>query len=263
MTWRLITPPDNYRGATEIPEAALPVLERLARIYGGCYKEDPVTSKLYFHPTKPANAPRPIVQTGTRDLILPVTHYSQLDSQVYGGEHALRMCQSSSCAMLLKWLKPGALSARPNADDEYLQRVFKYGDTTDSAAQLEALRTLLDGKAEVVYRQNLSFADLDAQLKLGLPIPVGILHHGHVSHPTGGGHWIVVVGRKADGSAYYVNDPAGELDLVNGRYVGTDGDHLLYSAENLGRRWMCDAAGNYTPGRGGWGFIARKLPGAA
>lgn len=241
--WKLVTPPDNWKGATDIPDAALPVLERLARQYGGTYKEE--GRKLYFHPTVPQAAPR-FERKKEGDLVLPVPYYSQLNSDT---AHALRMCQSSSCAMLVKALRPGALSDRVNADDDYLARVFQYGDTVDSGAQLRAMRHL---GLQVEYRQDLSWADVDRQLGRGVPVPIGILHHGHVSQPNGGGHWVVVVGRRADGTAYYVHDPAGELDLVAGRYIGTDGKSQLYSRENLGRRWMAEGPGT------GWGFIARK-----
>lgn len=249
MTRTLVTPPENWQGATEIPDAALPILERLARQYGGTYRED--GRKIYFHPTKPAAVARTEVQ-GQGDLKLPVRYYSQLNSQY--GNQALRMCQSSSLAMLVKSIQPGALSDEINADDDYLQRVLSYGDTTLQTAQLKALKHVLT-TADVEFCTDLNWKDVDAQLKRGIPVPIGILHHGDLSHPTGGGHWVCVVGRKADGSAYYVHDPAGELDLVAGRYVGTDGKYQVYSAANLGRRWMCDDSGNYTPGRG-WGYIA-------
>lgn len=251
MAYKLVTPPDNWQGAVDIPDATLPVLERLARQYGGTYKVE--DRKVYFHPTEPQKAPR-FDRPKQGDLKLEVPYYSQLDSQIYGGAQALRMCQSSSCAMLLKALRPGALSDRLNADDDYLARVLQYGDTTDGAAQLQALRHF---GVDVDFRTNLGWKDVDAQLAAGIPVPIGILHHGHVSQPNGGGHWMVVVGRRADGSAYFVHDPAGELDLVAGQYLGTDGKYQLYSRENLGRRWMADALGHYSPGSG-WGFVARR-----
>ena len=56
--------------------------------------------------------------------------------------------------MLAKFLKPNALGDGKNADDEYLARVNKYGDSTDANAQIRAL-AYLGIKAE--FRQNLSF----------------------------------------------------------------------------------------------------------
>jgi hypothetical protein len=66
---------------------------------------------------------------------LPVPWFAQLDSATDEGR---RMCFSSSCAMLLAFLKPGVLTG-PNGDDQYLARVQQFGDTTDPAAQIKAL----------------------------------------------------------------------------------------------------------------------------
>ncbi len=66
---------------------------------------------------------------------LPVPWFAQLDSATDEGR---RMCFSSSCAMLLAFLKPSVLSG-PNGDDQYLARVHQFGDTTDPAAQIKAL----------------------------------------------------------------------------------------------------------------------------
>jgi uncharacterized protein YvpB len=177
------------------------------------------------------------------DLILPVTYYSQRDS---GTKHAYRMCFSSCCAMLVNFIKPGKLQGF-NGDDQYLQTVFKYGDTVNSAAQIQALR---DYGIKANFRTNLNWSDIDSQLAKKIPIPIGILHHGPASAPTGGGHWILIIGKTGDGAKYYVNDPYGDLDLVNGGYPGsTNGARLLYSKANLDKRWRV----NGTPG---WGVIA-------
>lgn len=178
------------------------------------------------------------------DLILPVQYYSQRDSAT---GHAMRMCFSSSCAMLLKTLRPTTLMGS-NADDDYLKTVLKYGDTTIAQAQVKALATY---GVRAQFRQNLDWPDIDRQLAAGIPVPVGILHHGPVTAPTGGGHWLLIIGRKADGSGYFVHDPFGDLDLVNGRYVSTSGQRLVYSKKNLSPRWR-------VRGAGGWGIVATK-----
>jgi hypothetical protein len=178
------------------------------------------------------------------DLLLKVNYFSQRDSTT---GHSMRMCFSSACAMLLDTLKPGAIKGA-NEDDQYLRTVFRYGDTTIAAAQVQALKHY---GISAEFRQNLSWADLDAKLAKGIPVPIGILHHGHVSKPTGGGHWILIIGKKADGSAYYVHDPFGDLDLINGGYIATVGRQLAYSVKNLGPRWRVGGAG-------GWGIIAKR-----
>jgi lysozyme len=165
-----------------------------------------------------------------KDLILNVPYYSQRDNQ----KDPMRTCFSSSCAMLLKYLKPSSISS----DDQYINTVFKHGDTTNPSAQLEALQ---DYGLAASFRQNGSWDDIDELLDRGIPIPIGILHKGPVTNPTGGGHWLVIIGRTADGKSVYVNDPFGELDLVNGGYIKTNGAKLKYSKKNLGPRWLVES----------------------
>lgn len=170
------------------------------------------------------------------DLILDVPYFSQRKSAT--GE-ALRMCFSASCAMCAEFFKPGCIKG-PYAlpEDDYLMSyVHKFGDSTDANAQLQALFSL---GFHPRYCQTGDWNHIDSQLKAGKPIPVGILHHGLNTAPSGGGHWIVIIGKLADGKTYVVNDPYGELDLVNGTYIGEDGFHKRYSKENLGKRWLVD-----------------------
>lgn len=180
-----------------------------------------------------------------QEIKLNIQYYSQLDSKTL---HTERMCFSSTCAMALKYLLPEALSGE-NADDTYLGTVLKYGDTTESTAQVEALNNY---GITAHYRQDMSFKDLDEQLAQGLPIAVGWNHHGSVDSPTGG-HWCLVVGCKVDRNAYYFMDPYGEADLVNGGYTpNEDGRYILYSKKNWGPRWEVEGKGT------GWGIIFEK-----
>jgi hypothetical protein len=174
---------------------------------------------------------------------LQVRYFSQRDSQT---EHAMRMCFSSSCAMLLETLKPGTLPG-PNGDDAYLGRVLRYGDTTETASQIEALE-FYGVKARFV--QNANWATIERQIDRGIPVPIGILHKGLVSAPTGGGHWLIVVGHTP--THVIVHDPFGDLDLVYGGYLSTKGAGLRYSRRNLGPRWMVERPGT------GWAIIAEK-----
>lgn len=180
------------------------------------------------------------------DLLLPVPYYSQRDSQVPG--QAPRSCFSSSCAMLLEALKPGTLSGA-NGDDRYLRDVLQRGDTTDAGAQVA---TLASYGVEARFSTQLDWPDVDRQLARGIPVPIGILHHGPVSAPSGGGHWIIIIGRSADGSVYTVHDPWGEMDLLAGVYLHTDGRVRRYSRRNLTPRWRVG-------GSGGWGIIAEPV----
>lgn len=172
---------------------------------------------------------------------LQVRYFSQRDSAT---EHALRMCFSSSCAMLLETLRPGTLQG-PNGDDTYLGRVFRFGDTTDATSQIQALQSF-GVTAELV--KNAGWELIQQQIDKGIPVPIGILHHGPVTAPTGGGHWICAIGYTD--SAIVCHDPFGELDLVTGSYISTWGPSLRYSRANLGRRWMVEGPGT------GWAMVA-------
>ena len=138
-------------------------------------------------------------------------YYYQGDSQI--PRQAWRMCFSSTCAMLVRYLTQGIPAA--NGDDHYLRLLqsLRVGDTTEYTAQLATLK-VYGIKARFV--KNASWDTLNQQLAKGYPVPVGWLHHGHVSRPTGGGHWSLVIG--ADAQNLWVHDPAGEADLVNGGY---------------------------------------------
>jgi hypothetical protein len=177
----------------------------------------------------------------TKTNPIQVRYFSQRDSTT---EHALRMCFSSSCAMLLEALKPGTLQG-PNGDDIYLGRVLRYGDTTDAMSQIKALQSF---GVQASFIRNAGWGTIKAQIDKGVPVPMGILHRGPVSAPTGGGHWICAIGYTDD--SIIVHDPFGDLDLVSGSYVNNWGARLRYSKKNLGPRWMVEGAGS------GWAIVA-------
>jgi len=188
----------------------------------------------WFYPShwKIINDPKPEVTEPTEAAprILNVPYYSQRDNQ----RDPMRTCFSSSCAMLLKYLKPNSIKS----DDEYINTVYKNGDTTSAAAQLAALE---DYGVKADFKQNGSWASLDEQLDKGIPVPIGILHKGSVDNPTGGGHWIIVIGRNESGTAYIVHDPFGDLNLIRGGYESTNGNAKSYSKKNLGPRWLVES----------------------
>lgn len=174
------------------------------------------------------------------DLILDVPYYSQRASHT---DEGYRMCFSACCAMCAEFLKPGCIKGNyVLKEDNYLENyVHKFGDSTNASAQVQALASL---GFKPKYSQNGNFLLLDQQLKLGKPVPIGILHHGHVSAPSGGGHWCTVIGYEKDKQNYIVNDPYGDLDLINGGHANVSGSHLRYSKENLSKRWMVDGPGS-------------------
>ncbi|MFM8275843.1 MAG: C39 family peptidase [Cyanobium sp.] len=154
---------------------------------------------------------------------LSVPWFSQLDSST---DQARRMCFSSSWAMLLAFLRPGVLSG-PNGYDQYLQRVRLYGDTTDAAAQIQALASY---GIEAEFTKQASFRTVEAQIADGIPVPCGYLHRGPVEKPTGGGLWLIVVGHTP--SHLIVHDPLGEADQVSGATIGGSARFCRYSRRN-------------------------------
>lgn len=184
---------------------------------------------------------------------LQVPWYAQMDS--VDRSQAARMCFSSSCAMLLQYLKPGTFIGS-NGDDQYLKRVQQYGDTTDAAAQLKALSSY-GIKAKFV--QNASFALIERQIAVGVPVPCGFIHRGPVEQPTGGGHWLIVVGQ--DPTHLIVHDPFGEANLLSGESLGGVARFMRYNRLNFGKRWMVEPIGGgayrYAPGKG-WAIIAER-----
>lgn len=176
-----------------------------------------------------------VSETTSTELKLSVPYYSQRDNY----KDPMRTCFSSSCAMLLSGLDPEAIKS----DDEYIKTVYKYGDTTEASVQLKALKEF---GVIASFVQTGTWADIENLLRKGIPVPIGILHKGPVSAPVGGGHWICCVGLTADKKSIIVHDPFGDLDLIGGGYVSTDGKYKKYSKKNLGPRWLVEGE------RSGW-----------
>ena len=181
----------------------------------------------------------PVMATG--EITLPVTYFSQRDNR----EQADRTCNTSSCAMVAKYL-----GAKISGDDEYFQYVIKYGDSTDHNAQTKALTEI---GIKSTWCTNLDFDDLDKSLKSGLPIVLGINHRGSLENSTGG-HMIVVIGRTKSGD-YLVHDPYGDLMTD---YSTDKGEKLTYTRHVLTSRWTVEGKNS------GWGrlFYDNPIPGA-
>lgn len=164
-----------------------------------------------------------------RKFPLSVPYFYQRDSKTGHGE---RSCQSSALAMIIKYINPGLI----NDDDDYLNIVFRYGDTISQVAQGKAMDSL---GVKNKFSQNGSEGDLLKILDAGYPVAIGILHKGNISNPSGGGHWITLIGY--DDQYFHVHDPFGELDLVDGGYPKSgpsDGKNQRYSRKNLMKRWL-------------------------
>ena len=174
-------------------------------------------------------SPAQTLTTTSPALALVVPYFSQHDSTTAQGP---RMCFSSTCAMAAAHLRPGCLPGAGQADDRYLQRVLRHGDSTNASAQVAALAEL---GITARFRCDGRIEHLIAQLQRGIPIPVGWLHHGPVDEPRGGGHWSLVIGWDPEREAVWMHDPNGEALLIGGGYVSTaigSGRKLRYSIKN-------------------------------
>lgn len=185
--------------------------------------------------------PRPVAslpkqQDGVR---LDVPYEYQNDNESGTG---YRECFSSSCAMIAKFY------GKVGSDDAYNRIRAKFGDTTDSAAQIAALQSL-GLKARFV--QNASVALLESELTAGRPVAVGWLHHGPVSAPSGGGHWTVAIGFTK--TCIIHNDPNGTADMQNGGYEKLNGGKgVYYTRQNWLRRWLVEGPAS------GWAILVQR-----
>ena len=183
----------------------------------------------------------PSAPTTPSGILLNVPWYPQTDNYTLPDS----TCNSSSCAMVLEFLKPGSLSSGSKGDDAYLKKVLAIGKSTDQSVQT---RVLQGYGLNSVFRTNLDFSDLDRELATGRPLVLGILHRGPTHRPTrNSGHMIVCIG-KTDKGDYIFHDPYGSL--VRG-YTGpvTEGKQVVYRRMELEKRWTADGVGT------GWGRI--------
>ena len=178
-------------------------------------------------------------------ILLNVPYYPQTDNFVLPDS----TCNSSACAMVLEFLNPGSLPPGPKGDDAYLRKVLAVGKSTDNSVQT---RVLQGYGLNSVFRTNLDFSDLDAELTSKRPSVLGILHRGPTHRPTrNSGHMIVCIG-KTDGGSYIFHDPYGSLHRG---YVGPviEGRQVVYSRMELEKRWTADGPGS------GWGRIFQPV----
>lgn len=185
--------------------------------------------------------PEPI-QSGAK-FPLDVPYFWQRNNKGSQGE---RMCQSSAIAMRIEQIDPKIIGD----DDSYLSIVNRYGDTVSQSAHQKALESL---GLKAQFKQNGTEKLLCNLLDQGIAVPIGILHKGSIAKPTGGGHWITLIGY--DEKYFYAHDPFGELDLINGGYPkagATDGKDVRYTRVNLMKRWLIASKAD------GWLWIVQK-----
>ena len=172
-----------------------------------------------------------------RPAVIKVPYFNQL--QMDDGQ-GWRDCFSTTCAMLAAW--KGKVPANTAGENYYNHTRQRYGDSTVAASQIGALTEL---GLKATYATNGTKAELLKLLDLGIPVGTGILHHGQASSPTGGGHWMLIVGYDLNG--VIANDPYGELNVSNGTWArqGSGGDHVHYSWKNWLPRWEVKGGDGY------------------
>jgi len=178
-----------------------------------------------FHKAQPAPA------------VIKVPYFCQL--QMDDGQ-GWRDCFSATAAMIAAW--KGKVPPNTTGENAYNHRRQQHGDSTVAASQVAALSEL---GLQAHYGTNGTKEMLIGLLDQGIPVGMGVLHHGQVSSPSGGGHWILAVGH--DSTGIFANDPYGELGLATGQWeqVGKGGDHVHYSFKNLMPRWEVAGGDGY------------------
>lgn len=151
-----------------------------------------------------------------------------------GGES---LCFTATSGMLLQHLEDISIYTYNNIR-------AKYGSSTHASSQLGALQSL---GYNAHYTTSLTVEKAKELLLRDIPVGVGWLHHGHVSYPTGFGHWSVIYG--FDSTGWYVRDPYGDPDLVNGGWINRNlpevpyGKSVKYSYKNFNPRWQVEGNG--------------------
>ena len=231
----------NYRAqpqqiaAIKLLHAAIASLEGGQQILDG---QAPWAREFSKQPTPLKPKPLPL-QPGAGTVSLALPFFDQTNDGPDGWRH----CQSSSVAMNLAFL--GVAGIRD--DHDYLKVIQRHGDTTQQAAHVAALREL---KAPGRFITSCSMAVAKAELDRGMGLAIGILHHGPVTAPNGGGHYIAI--RGYDASGWLVHDPYGELDLVHGGWARQGqgaGRNQHYSFANTNPRWLAEGPSS------GWAWI--------
>jgi hypothetical protein len=164
-----------------------------------------------------------------KPAVIKVPYFCQLNMDDGSG---WRDCFSATCAMIAAW--KGKVSADTHGENAYNHIRQKHGDSTIAGSQVAALSDL---GLTAHYATTGAKAKLIELLDQGVPVGTGILHHGQASSPSGGGHWMLIVGH--DDSGVIALDPYGELNVSNGTWAqqGSGGDHVHYSWKNWLPRW--------------------------
>jgi len=219
----------------QVPQTLLLYCDPGSSVEAGLLRRRQAEAKLWTTPAETRPADESLRSRFTNPLKVPYCDQLRMDDG-----QGWRECFSASSAMLAMYW------GKELNENNYDKLRSRYGDSTTSEAQLEALRSLgLTANFQTDGTATLLKQEIDA----GRPVAVGWLCDGPVLAPSGGGHWIVIIGY--DDSGFFVNDPYGNCDLAAGGYLSHhDGGGLHYSYQNWLPRWRVD-------GTGGWLLTCR------
>ena len=206
-------------------------VEAIQELYVGIHDADPclVNSNASWVRTYRTQAAKP--------KLAEAPYFNQL---LMDDGQGWRDCFSATCGMIAAWA--GKVEPNTAGENRYNHIRQKHGDSTVAQSQIRALQDL---GLVPHYGTNGTKAQLIELLDKGIPVGTGILHHGRASSPTGGGHWMLIVGH--DDRGVIALDPYGELDVVNGTWAhqGSGGDHVHYSWTNWLPRWEVAGGDGY------------------
>jgi hypothetical protein len=210
------------------------------RLYDRIAKADPtILREAEQWRTTFSTPPKPVV---TNPLNVP--YFWQQDN----GAEGWRQCQSSCIAMGLAFKQVEGI----RDDLDYVRIMRRFGDTIYRATHYKALSFM--GFPDYEWRENWDEAQIKIEIRKGNVICAGIYHHGPVSNPSGGGHFINLIGFDEAARQWVVHDPYGELDLVNGGWAKRSqrsGRFVRYSYTALNPRL-------FHPGpKNGWAWVIR------
>jgi len=232
----------NYRDQPQQVFGIRALHAAIAALEGGLQVLDEQAPWARQFSQKPSPTPKPKPgpeHKGDGAVALALPFFDQTNDGPTGWRH----CQSSSVAMNLAYL--GVAGIKDDVD--YLRVVQRHGDTTEQAAHAAALAEL---KAPGRFITSCSVERAKAELDKGFGLAFGILHHGPVTAPNGGGHYIAIRGYDATG--WLVHDPYGELDLVRGGWARQGqgaGRNQHYSFANTNPRWLLEGSSS------GWAWV--------
>jgi GH24 family phage-related lysozyme (muramidase) len=185
---------------------------------------------------------KPYFQQGELRYLRNFPYYYQQDD----APAAWRRCQTQSIAMCLRYLDiPGI---ETNLD--YFKIVEKHGNITYQSSHKAALKEL---NVFVSFMLSVDEFDIKEQIDNGMPVVAGVYQRGPLSDLESRGHYVVISGY--DKTHWLVQDPYGELDLINGGWKSTGaniGNNIRYSFEEFNPRCF------YGGGANGWCWLNFK-----